>query len=81
MDAEGRPADYCTKASAWRFDAATKKWQLVTLWIGITDNVTTEILAGAKPGDPFVKRFIDSSSTGFKLKEAIKLASPDNRTI
>lgn len=80
-DADGRPADYCTKASAWRYDEAAKKWHLVPLWIGITDNISTEILSGAKSGDQFIKRFIDNSSSGFSLKEAIKLASPDNRTL
>jgi hypothetical protein len=53
----------------------------VPIWVGITDNVTTEILSGTKPGDVFVKRFIDNSGSGFSLKEAIKLARPDARTL
>jgi hypothetical protein len=43
--------------------------------------VTTEVLSGAKLGDRFIKRFIDSSSSSFGLKEAMRLARPDNRTL
>lgn len=80
-DAEGNPADYCSKASVWGFDTKSKTWRFVPIWVGITDNVTTEVLSGPKPGEAFVKRFIDNSSSGFSLKEAIKLARPDNRTL
>ena len=80
-DAEGNPADYCSKASLWGFDEKKKAWRFVPVWVGITDNVTTEVLSGAKPGEAFIKRFIDNSSSSFGLKEAIKLARPDNRTL
>ncbi len=80
-DAEGHSADYCAKASLWRFDAAAGRWTIIPIWVGITDNVTTEIISGAKAGDVFVKRFIDNSSSSFSLKEAIKLARPDGRTL
>lgn len=79
--ADGGKADYCDQAVAWRFDEAAKHWEAVPLWVGITDNVFTEILAGAAPGDAFVRKFIDTSSSGFSFKEAIKLASPDNRSL
>ncbi|HKQ50271.1 MAG TPA: efflux RND transporter periplasmic adaptor subunit [Phycisphaerae bacterium] len=80
-DAEGNPADYCSKASVWGFDTKSKTWRFVPIWVGITDNVSTEILSGPKPGESFVKRFIDNSSSSFGLKEAIKMARPDNRTL
>ncbi len=51
------------------------------MWVGVTDNINTEVLTGAEPGDTLVKRFIDQSKAGFSLKEAFKLASPDNRTL
>lgn len=80
-DSEGNPADYCSKASLWGFDTKSMTWRFVPIWVGITDNVTTEILSGPKPGESFVKRFIDNSSSSFGLKEAIKMARPDNRTL
>lgn len=79
--ADGGPALYCKQAHLWKYDEAAGKWQAVPVWIGVTDNVNTEILLGAKPGDQFVREFADSSTAGFSLKEAIKLASPDNRTL
>lgn len=72
---------YCSKAVAWQYEPRTNQWLVVPLWVGVTDNVLTEVLAGAKPGDAFVKRFIDKSGSGFSLKEAIKLARPDSRTL
>jgi HlyD family secretion protein len=80
-DAAGNAADYCSKSIAWRFDDRTNQWLVVPLWIGITDNVNTEIVSGAKTGDGFVRRFIDKSGAGFNFKDALKLARPDNRTI
>lgn len=80
-DAEGKPANYCKKSHLWRFDAASMKWELVPVWIGITDNVLTEVLAGAKPGDKFVREFTYKSGGTFSLKEAIRLAQPGNRTL
>jgi HlyD family secretion protein len=80
-DVNGEEALYCSKAHAWNYDADNEEWVLVPLWIGVTDNINTEVLAGAQPGDEFVKKFIDESGSGFSLKEALRLASPDNRTI
>jgi len=80
-DAEGHPPPYCSKAHAWQYDEAAQRWTLVPLWVGITDNVNTEILAGAVPDTPFVKKFIDKSESGFGFKDALRLASPSNRTL
>lgn len=77
----GGPALYCKQTHLWQFSEASRQWRAVPVWIGVTDNVNTEILLGAKPGDQFVREFADSSSAGFSLKEALKLASPDNRTL
>jgi HlyD family secretion protein len=81
VDANGQEAVYCSKAHAWQFDETEKKWIAVPLWIGVTDNVNTEIVAGAKPGDTFVRKYIDKSKSGFNFKDAMKLASPENRTL
>ncbi|HVP11965.1 MAG TPA: efflux RND transporter periplasmic adaptor subunit [Phycisphaerae bacterium] len=81
VDANGQEVAYCSKAHAWQFDEKDKKWIALPLWIGITDNVNTEIVAGAKPGDTFVKKYIDQSKDGFNFKDAMKLASPENRTL
>jgi len=80
-DANGEEAAYCSKAHAWRFDEAARKWLVVPLWVGVTDNVNTEVIAGAAPGESFVRKFTDKSKGGFNLKEAMKLARPDNRTL
>jgi hypothetical protein len=42
---------------------------------------TVEIVSGAKPGDQFVRKYTDKSSSSFGLKDAIKLASPENRSL
>lgn len=78
---DGRPANYCKKSHLWRFDPDRFKWELVPVWIGITDNVLTEILAGAKPQDRFVREFTIKSGGTFNLKEAIRLSQPGNRTL
>lgn len=78
---DGSPALYCKRTHLWQYNETDGNWRAVPIWIGVTDNVNTEILLGAKPGDEFVREFADSSSGGFSLKEAIKLASPDNRTL
>jgi HlyD family secretion protein len=80
-DALGEQVLYCSKATAWRFDAAVRKWTSVPLWVGVTDNVNTEILSGATAGETLVRKFIDQSESSFSLKEAMKLASPSNRTL
>ncbi len=81
VDMSGEEAVYCSKVYAWQFDAEANVWRVVPLWAGVTDNIMTEILVGAKPGDTFAKKFNDKSKSGFSLKEALKLASPDNRTL
>ncbi|MFH1419845.1 MAG: efflux RND transporter periplasmic adaptor subunit [Planctomycetota bacterium] len=80
-DVNGDEAIYCAKAHAWRFDEETSAWTVAPLWVGVTDNISTEILAGAKPGDVFVKKAIDKSESGFSLKETMKLARPENRVL
>ena len=81
QDANGQPVTYCSEAFAWQYDSATNQWKAVPLWVGITDNVNTEIVSGAKPGDQFVRKYTDKSSSSFGLKDAIKLASPENRSL
>ncbi len=81
VDTEGKYMLYCVQGSAWRFDEATHKWKIIPLWLGVTDNVETEILLGSQPGEEFVKKFIDKSSSGFSFKEAMKLANAENRTL
>jgi hypothetical protein len=72
---------YCSKAHGWQYDTGSDAWILVPLWVGVTDNLRTEILAGAKLGDTFVRQVIDKSEAGFSFKKALKLASPDNRSL
>lgn len=80
--ADGTNINYCEKAFVWSFDPTSQpQWTPKALWVGITDNIQTEILAGAKAGQAFVKKFIDQSGSGFSFKEALRLASPDNRTL
>ena len=79
--ADGTRVDYCQKAHLWKFNETDKSWTPVPIWTGITDNLETEILEGAKAGDEFVSNFDELSSKGFSLKEALKLASPDNRRL
>ncbi|MCG8404389.1 MAG: efflux RND transporter periplasmic adaptor subunit [Phycisphaerales bacterium] len=79
--ATGEKVDYCDKTHAWQFDEATGQWKVIPLWAGVTDNIHTEIMKGAESGDRFVKKYIDKSSSGFSLKEAFKLASPENRKL
>jgi len=81
MGAGGQPAAYCSAAWAWQFDESARRWNAVPLWVGITDNVNTEVLAGARVGERFVKKFTEKSSSGFNFKDALKLASPENRSL
>ncbi len=81
VDGQGEEAAYRSKAYAWQYDESLGQWRVTPLWVGVTDNINTEILSGAKPGDTFVSKFIDRSSSGFSFKEALRLASPDNRTL
>jgi HlyD family secretion protein len=81
VDAGGQDTAYCSKAHAWQYDRQNRQWTVVPLWIGVTDNVNTEIVAGAKEGDTLVKKFVDKSKSGFSFKDAVKLASPENRTL
>ncbi|MCB9854603.1 MAG: efflux RND transporter periplasmic adaptor subunit [Phycisphaerales bacterium] len=78
---DGSRIDYCQKSSAWTYDESKGSWTPVPLWTGVTDNFETQILAGAKKGDKFVDKFIQISSGGFSLKEAIRQASPTQRSL
>lgn len=78
---DGTPVDYCQKSSLWKFNAPDGTWTAVPLWTGVTDNFETQILAGAKAGDQFVDQFIEKTSSGFSLKEAIRQASPTQRSL
>jgi len=78
---DGSVPMYCKKAHGWQFDKAAGSWSLLPLWVGVTDNIDTEVLGGAVAGDQCVKKFINKAQTGFSFKEALKLASPDNRTL
>ncbi len=78
---DGKRREYCQKEHAWRFDRESRRWQAVPLWIGITDNMNTELLVGANVGDEFVRKFVVKESTGFDLKELMKQARPDQRTL
>ncbi|MBK8269593.1 MAG: efflux RND transporter periplasmic adaptor subunit [Planctomycetes bacterium] len=69
--ADGKRMNYCTKEFAWMYDQAKQKWNVVPLWVGITDNVFTEVLVGAKEGDSFVTKFIQKTTGGFNFKEAL----------
>lgn len=80
-DASGKPAAYCNDAFLWKFNANSKQWQAVMLWVGITDNVNTEVLAGAEAGEEFVRKFAEKKSVGFNLKDAIRLTDPNNRNL
>ncbi|MEK6644713.1 MAG: efflux RND transporter periplasmic adaptor subunit [Planctomycetota bacterium] len=80
-DANGQPAAYCNETIVWQFDRTAHRWKAVMLWIGITDNVNTEVLAGAKVGDVFVRKYIEKSSGGSGFIDAIKLADPNNRNL
>jgi len=81
MGSQGKSVDYTKKGYAWLYDAASNKWTLVPFWIGITDNVDTEIVAGAKDGDAFVKKFVEKSAGGYSFQEMLKQASPDGRKV
>lgn len=80
-DAQGAAALYSKKAHLWQIDQGSGQWKIVPVWIGVTDNVNTEVLSGANPGDRVVREFIFKSAAPFGLKEAIRLARPDNRTL
>lgn len=79
--ADGQRLNYCTKEYAWTYDRASRQWSVSPLWVGITDNIHTEVLAGAKEGDRFVTKFFEKSSGGFDFKEALRLAQPGQRTL
>ncbi len=79
--ADGKRANYCTKEYAWKYDEASGEWSVVPLWVGITDNVFTEVISGAKEGDSFVTKFVRKSTGGFDFKEALKLSQEGNRSI
>lgn len=78
---DGSRIDYCQKSSVWTFNELDNTWKPIPLWTGVTDNFETQILDGAKVDDAFVDKFIEKSSAGFSFKEAIRQASPTNRTM
>lgn len=78
---DGSLIDYCQKSSAWKFNEESRSWTPIPLWIGVTDNFETQILAGAKPGDQFIDQFIEKNTGGFSFKDAIRMASPTNRSM
>jgi len=80
-DKDGQAYDYCEKSHAWKYDAARNEWQVVPLWVGVTDNTETEILWGAKAGDQFVRKARVKTSGTFDFKEMLKQADPTNRRI
>ncbi len=80
-NSDGTRIDYCQKSAAWTFDELNNTWMPVPLWTGVTDNFETQILDGAKSGDKFVHKFIEKSSAGFSLKEAIRQANPAERSL
>lgn len=59
---------------------ANGAWQPIPVVIGITDNRETEIIAGAEAGTNFVISARPRRS-GFSLKEALNMASPENRSL
>lgn len=73
--------DYTKKGYAWRYDASTQKWTLIPFWIGITDNIDTEVVGGLKNGDAFVKKFTVKSSGGYSFQEMLKQANPSERKV
>lgn len=81
MGTEGKSVDYTKKGYGWRYDKSSQKWTLVPFWTGITDNVDTEILAGAKEGETFIKKFTVKSTGGYSFQEMLKQASPDGRKV
>jgi HlyD family secretion protein len=80
-DSSGKPADYCSKGWAWSYDESSHHWRAVPLWLGVTDNVNTEILVGASASERLVKKCVELQSGGFNFKEALKMARPDGRTL
>lgn len=81
MGSQGKSVDYTKQGYGWRFDQASQKWTLVPFWIGITDNIDTEVVAGLKDGETFVKKFTVKSSGGYSFQEMLKQASPDGRKV
>lgn len=78
---DGERMNYCTREHAWKYDSAANKWTAVPLWVGITDNLFTEVLLGAAVGEAFVTKFTPKSSGGFDFKEALKLSQTENRRL
>lgn len=78
---EAGKSDYIKEGYAWRYDAGSQKWTLIPFWIGITDNIDTEVVAGLKDGDAFVKKFTVKSSGGYSFQEMLKQASPEGRKV
>lgn len=78
-DGGGKKALWASKTLLWKYDAG--KLTPIPVWIGITDNQETEILAGAKSDDRFVTSLIRRGGLGTSMKQAIEMANPGNRSI
>jgi len=78
---EGKSVDYTKKGYGWRYESSSQKWTLIPFWIGITDNIDTEVVAGLKAGDAFVKKFTVKSSGGYSFQEMLKQANPEGRKV
>lgn len=81
MGSAGKSVDYTKKGYGWRYDTGSRKWTLIPFWIGITDNVDTEVVAGLKEGDAFVRKFTVKSSGGYSFQEMLKQANPTDRSV
>lgn len=67
-----------THSIAWQYENG--RWTPIPLVLGITDNRDTEVLAGGSPGLSCVISAQAAAGAG-GLKEALKLASPENRSL
>ncbi|MEE8171038.1 MAG: efflux RND transporter periplasmic adaptor subunit [Phycisphaerae bacterium] len=77
--AGGAAPTWASKALLWQRESG--RWMPVPVWIGITDNHETEILAGAGEGDRFIVSFISRTGVVGSFKQAIELANPSNRSL
>lgn len=67
-----------TPSVLWSYE--NKRWKPVPVLLGITDNRETEVLGGLDSGDAAVIS-VQMPAAGFDFKEALRQATPQNRTI
>lgn len=67
-----------TRSVLWQFSDG--RWTPVPVVLGITDNRETEVVAGIEPGQTCVVG-LQGDAGGFSLKQALNLASPENRRL